>query len=64
MGKKFYVEYNGKIMAIYKFMKSALNYVARKGWHNDDMNSLSIFDSDGEFYEPHGGNKINFSNIK
>jgi hypothetical protein len=64
MKKGYFVERNAKVMAFYYSLKCALNYVARKGWRDDYENSLYLFDSDGEFYDPHNGNKIDFSNIK
>lgn len=55
---KYYVEYNAKLMGIYKSLRSAINLISRKGWKNDDLNLLYIFDSEGEYYNPQNGEII------
>lgn len=40
---KHSVYYNGKIMAIYKSLKYALAFVAKKGYKNDENNLLFIW---------------------
>lgn len=55
---KYYVEYNAKLMGIYKSLKSAINLISRKGWKNDDLNLLYLFDNEGEYYNPKNGEII------
>lgn len=52
--QKFYVEYNCRLMAIYKTLRAALNFVQRKGYRNDELNMVRIFDNLGEHYDTDG----------
>jgi hypothetical protein len=56
---KYYVEYNAKLMGVYKSLKSAINLIYRKGWKNDELNSLYLFDNEGDYYNPTTGEKLN-----
>ena len=38
-------------------MKSALQFIERKGYKDDEDNSLYIIDSDGDTYNPVNGEK-------
>lgn len=41
-------------MAIYKSLKSTLNFVAKKGYKNDESNVLFILCEDGTCYDENG----------
>lgn len=61
IGKKptrFWVEYNGKYVGIYKTLKGALNLISRKGFQDDIDNTLRIVDNNGDMYNVISGNKI------
>lgn len=49
---KYYVEYNGKLMHKCPNLSTARIYAALKGWRDDALNSLRIFDEQGEEYSP------------
>lgn len=51
---KHSVYYNAKCMAIYKSLKSTLNFVAKKGYKNDESNVLFILCEDGTCYDENG----------
>lgn len=51
---KHSVYYNGKIVAIYKSLKYALAFVAKKGYKNDENNLLFIMAEDGTCYNEQG----------
>lgn len=48
----YYVEYNGKYIAMYKRLSSALKFIKRKNLKNDDLNLLYLIDNKGNFYDP------------
>ena len=56
--KRFFVEYNGKLVGSYKSLTCALNLIRRKGWQNDFDNSLWLVDNNGENYHPLLGYKL------
>lgn len=47
----YFVEYNAKYIAMYKSLKSAQNFIDRKGLKNDESNVLRIWDREGNEYE-------------
>lgn len=47
---KFFVEYNGKYMAIYKSIKPCLKFINLKGWKDDENNILRIVDEEYNEY--------------
>lgn len=47
----YFVEYNAKYIAMYKSLKSAQNFIVRKGLKNDEDNILRIWDSEGNELE-------------
>ena len=51
----YFVEYNGKFMAMYHSIKWALKFILRKGYRNDTYNLLRVFDKDGNEYNPISG---------
>lgn len=55
MKKNYYVWYNCKLMAEYKSIKGALNYIKRKGLKDDINNILQISDNLGNEYNPING---------
>lgn len=55
---KYYVQYNGQYMAIYKSVKACLNLINRKGWKNDENNMLRIVDENGDEYDTINGIKF------
>ena len=55
---RFFVEYNAKIMGVYKSLTCALNLIRRKGWQDDFDNSLWLVDNNGDSYHPLNGNKM------
>lgn len=55
----YFVEYNAKIMGVYKTLRGALNLCKRKPWQNDLDNVLLVYDSKGEMYNPITGAIIN-----
>ena len=57
---KYYVEYNAKFIAMYKSIKPALRFIAKKGYKNDDNNLLYLVDSAGNRYDPVTGNEIEY----
>ena len=57
---KFYVEYNGSILGLYKSLSRALNLIKRKGWKDDEDNSLYLFDDLGNAYNPQTGENIGY----
>lgn len=48
------VVYNAKTMAIYKTLKAAVNFIAKKGYKNDDLNMCYIQSREGGCYHPNG----------
>lgn len=54
---RFFVEYNAKIMGVYKSLRCALNLIKRKGWQDDFDNSLWLVDNNGDTYNPLNGEK-------
>lgn len=56
--KRFFVEYNCKVVGVYKSLTCALNLIRRKGWCDDLDNSLWLVDSNGDSYNPINGNKL------
>lgn len=54
----YYVEYNCKIIAMYKSVKACIKFIDRKGLADDYENSLHIFDQTGDEYDTIFGNKI------
>ena len=55
--KAFFVDYNGKIMGIYKTLNGALKLIQRKDFKNDDKNTLLLYDDRGDMYDTTNGNK-------
>ena len=55
---RFFVEYNCKVMGVYKSLTCALNLIRRKGWQDDFDNSLWLVDNNGDMYNTISGNKI------
>ena len=55
---KFFVEYNCKVMGVYKSLTRALNLIKRKGWQDDFDNSLWLVDNNGDSYHPLNGTKL------
>lgn len=53
--RAYFVEYNGKIMGIYKTLLGALKLIKRKGWQDDFDNSLWLVDNNGDSYNPLNG---------
>lgn len=47
----YFVEYNAKYIAMYKTLKAAKNFIARKGLKDDECNILHIWDSEGNEHE-------------
>lgn len=58
MAKWYFVGYNCAYIAMYRTLKGALNFIARKGLQDDLDNMLGIVDSDGEMYNPITGYTI------
>ena len=58
METKFYVQFNAKLMGIYKSIKPCLNLISRKGWKNNYYNELLIFDNNGNLYDTQNGTLI------
>lgn len=55
---KYFVQYNAQYMAMYKSVKSCLNFINRKGWKNDEGNMLCIIDETGQEYDTITGIKV------
>jgi hypothetical protein len=47
---RYFVEYNAKYIAMYKSLKSAQSFIARKKLQNDDCNIVRIWDNEGNEY--------------
>lgn len=56
--KRYFVQYNCKLMGSYKYISGALKLIMRKGWQSDFNNSLWLVDSNGDSYNPINGNKL------
>lgn len=54
----FYVDYNGKFIAMYKTLNGALRYIQRRGLKDDLDNSLYLVDNEGDMYNPLNGNPV------
>ena len=57
---RFFVEYNCKVMGVYKSLTCALNLIRRKGWQDDFDNSLWLVDNNGDMYNTISGNKLDY----
>lgn len=56
--KAFFVDYNGKFIAVYKTLNGALRYIQRQGLEDDLHNSLYLVDNEGNLYNPIYGNPL------
>lgn len=54
----FYVEYNGCFIAMYKSIRTCLNFIKRRGLRDDEDNLLRIWDNTGTIYDPVNGGDI------
>lgn len=50
--EKYFVEYNAQFIAMYKSIRSCLNFISRKGLKDDEDNMLRIYDECGNTYNP------------
>jgi hypothetical protein len=55
---KFFVEYNAKYIAEYKSIRACLNFIKRKGLHDDCDNCLCIWDNRGVAYNSVNGKEV------
>lgn len=60
MKTTFFVEYNGKFVAMYKSVRACLNFISRKGYTNDLDNTVRVVDSNGNMYDTNSGNQLKF----
>lgn len=58
---RFFVDYNCKFIAMYKSVRACLNFINRKGLHDDFDNTLRIVDNNGDMYSTINGYKINYN---
>lgn len=55
---KYFIDYNGKFIAIRKILKGCLKFIKSREIINDEDNILRIFDENGGEYNPINGNPI------
>ena len=51
----YFVEYNSKVVGIYKTLLGALKLIKRKGYRSDFDNDLWLVDNNGVTYNPMNG---------
>ena len=51
----YFVDYNGKIMGIYRTLNGALRMIRNKDFKDDTDNTLRLVDNNGDMYNPYNG---------